>query len=215
MDAREHAVRLSVLKAISEEVKRVDGVARGDAKDAFTPGDRITAALPDGTVVGSVTRTKATPATTAFRVVNAQQFLAWCKANIPTAIVESVRSSDQEAILAGIPKTGVVPDGVDEVEVAAGGGVLQVRPDYEVIKTLDWRPFLGDQVAVPAVESPPVITKTWRALDTEPGYCGVQTVWHGPGSDREHTHLCTKEEHRPNERHTCACGASWLTKEVE
>lgn len=74
-------------------------------------------------------------------------------------------------------------------------------------------PNTGMPIILPN-EPEPVIEKTWKALDTPPGGCGASTVWHGPGSDRDHVHVCTKEEHRPNERHHCACGSSWLTREV-
>lgn len=212
MNAREHAVRLAVLKALSEEVKRVDIEARKAAKDEFVAGDRITATLEDGTVVGSVTRTKLEPESVAWAVVDPQAFLAWCKANRPTAVVENVRSSDQQAILADLEsgKVTEVPDGVDAIDVPAKGGTLQVRPDYAAVMALDWRPYVGQQIAAP--EAPAIEDEHWVV---PAGYCPAFTEWHGPGSDRDHIHRCTKEDHRPNERHECACGASWLTKEVE
>lgn len=145
MNAREHATRLSILKAIRERIESVDSDARLDAKSAFVPGDRVTAALEDGTVVGSVTMTKPRKG---FKVTNPSAFQEWVEVNRPDAIVRSVRESDKRAILAAIPTTGEIPDGVTEYE---GTPTLSVRPDYDAIATLDWRPYLA-AAATPELE---------------------------------------------------------------
>lgn len=142
-DAREHAVRLAVIKAVSDRVKGVDTEARREAKSAILPGDRITASLPDGTVIGSVTRSKETKGSE-WRVTDAKAFKEWVRKHRPTAIVmtEVVRSSDEASILKSIEDTGLVPDGVEAVPTTTGG-VISVRPDYDAVAQLDWRPFVG------------------------------------------------------------------------
>lgn len=137
MNARQHAIRLAVLKAIRERIDSVDAVARDEAKEAFVAGDRVTAALDDGTVVGSVTMTNPRRG---WKVADPISFLAWVIENRPSAVVQSVRESDRRAILAAIDKTGELPDGVVEYE---GTPTLSVRPDYDAIAELDWRPYLS------------------------------------------------------------------------
>ena len=139
MNAREHAIRLVVLKAIKERVAQVDKDAKLDAFSQFGPGDRIVAYV-GGQPIGTVAVTKGR---SSWKVTNPAAFLAWCKANRPSAIVESVRASDQTAILKAIETTGEVPAGV---EMDEGEPYFTVRPDYDAVMALDWRPFIGQPV---------------------------------------------------------------------
>lgn len=136
MNAREHAIRLVVLKAIKERVMQVDKDAKLDAAAEFAPGDRVVAYV-DGKPIGSVTVAHGRKG---WAVANPAAFLAWCKEHRPTAVVEAVRKSDQDAILKAIAATGEVPDGVVETE---GEPYFTVKPDYHAVQQLDWRPFVG------------------------------------------------------------------------
>jgi hypothetical protein len=141
--AREHARRLSVIGAVKKYLTELEAEAKAEASEHFAPGDRITATTDDGTVVGVVTMTK--PGEGSWAVVDRRAFLAWVKKNRPTAIVESVRSSDEESILKGIAANGLIPDGV---ELKPGAKpTLQVRPDHAKVRTLDWRRYLELEAA--------------------------------------------------------------------
>lgn len=238
--AREHAVRLSVIGAVKKYVGQLETEAKAEAAEAFGPGDRITAMTEDGTVVGTVSMTKGSPA--GWVVTNRKAFLEWVRKTRPSAIVveESVRESDERHILSQIEETGLVPDGVD-VSLPTKGN-LSVRPDHDVVRGLDWRRYLelGAAPATPVVERMPGNGpceicgdpadhdgrphgeatgdgRTRADLDPEPedpNACPAKTQWNGPSSDKEHVHRCELERHRDNERHRCACGSSWLTREA-
>lgn len=198
---REHAVRLSVLKAISERVEEVFKAAKAEALPLFAPGDRITATI-DGTldtdpvVVGSVTLTKGRSG--GLRVSDQRAFLDWVREVRPSAIVESVRKSDQDSILKEALQTGELPPGVDLA--ADTSPYLTVRPDYAAVARLDWRPFVGAldaPQAVGEVEAEPVQAD---AACASPGWRST--------TDNSHHHACKSPAgHGP--QHECECGARW------
>lgn len=217
LSAREHALRLTMIGAVKKFVTDLEAEAKAEAKDAFRPGDRLTSTTDDGTVVGTVSMTKQGEG--AWAVVDEQAFLAWVRENRPTAIVESVRSSDQTSILGAIETTGLIPDGVDFRP--GSKPYLQVRPDHKVIQTLDWRRYLESATSAPALEAADVTVATPVAepdLVEEPPApveepnrdCGVYSS--GWGSNRiDHDHRCHLDVHDETVRHSCTCGASWLS----
>lgn len=197
--AREHAVRLAVLKAIKERVEEVFTQAKADAFHAFTPGDRVNAATAGDApaMLGVVTLTKGRAG--GLRVTDERAFTAWVREVRPSAIVESVRKSDQDSILKNalvtFRETGELPPGVDEAP--DGDPYFSVRPEYATVAQLDWRPYVG------ALDAPQ------RAI--EPSPC-PSPGWRSP-IDNTHTHVCTQDAgHGLN--HQCECGARWTTREA-
>lgn len=65
-------------------------------------------------------------------------FLEWVKANRPTAVVETVRSSDKEDILAEALRTGVLPDGVGPADSRAGYVQVKQTPVQALAITEAW-----------------------------------------------------------------------------
>lgn len=141
----QYAARLVVLKALEKRIKDLTAATQRAARNAFLPGDRK-GAEHDGVRIGSVSYAKGRGG--GFVVTDPKAFLAWCEANHPSAIVvtREVRSSDQEALLAGIAKGGPVPAGVEEVD--PGAPYFIVTPDVEAVAQIDWQAYL----AVPTKE---------------------------------------------------------------
>lgn len=91
---REAVTQQAVLGALLEEVKAAYAAARTDAEYLLTQQYRATgstkvdAMLPDGTKVGSITRT---PGEIAAKVINEELFRAWVRDTYPTEhIVEAI-----------------------------------------------------------------------------------------------------------------------------
>lgn len=137
MNAREHAARLVVLKAIKDRVLDVEKHEKADAMKEFAEGDRLTAAGPQGEPIGTVTVVKGRRG---WRVYDEHAFLEWCIAHHPDAVDMTVRDSDKKAIIAAIKTGGEVPDGVEESE---GDPYFLVKPDYHAVQQIDWRPYIG------------------------------------------------------------------------
>src|SRR5690348_16486127 len=105
MSARQRAVELAALKAVKDRLTALDAETKAALMDGdLDPGDRKAARLPDGTEVGTVSVSVGRAAK--LKVVDERAFLAWVKVNRPSAIVEAVRSSDQEDLLAKAEKSG-------------------------------------------------------------------------------------------------------------
>jgi hypothetical protein len=150
VSARTVALKLAALKAVKDHLTSEDALAKGELMDDLDPGDRKTAALPDGTKVGTVTVSQRDAA---FKVTDERAFVAWVKEHRPTAIVEAVRESDQKDILERIPDTGEIPDGVELGE--PGAPYVSVRQSKDEAEALvaAWR---RGEVALPnlgAIES--------------------------------------------------------------
>jgi hypothetical protein len=99
IDAREAAIRVAALKALKDRVIDAYNQARVDAVAALSPGDRLHAALPDGSDIGTVS---CSPAKTTAKVTDPPALLAWVKVNAPDELenVPRVRESYVGALLA-------------------------------------------------------------------------------------------------------------------
>lgn len=91
---REAVTHQAVLGALLEEVKAAYAAARTDAEYLLTQqykatgSTKVDATLPDGTKVGSITRT---PGETAAKVINEDVFRAWVRDTYPTEhVVEAI-----------------------------------------------------------------------------------------------------------------------------
>lgn len=137
MNARQHAVRLVILKAVKSWVDAVMLDAKEEALlDDFVAGDRVTAALPDGTVLGKVTLANGR---SSFKVVDERAFKLWMYEHHPDSIIDVVRESDKKAVLKAIEGGGEVPDGVEET---SGNPYFIVLPEEAAVAGIDWRPYV-------------------------------------------------------------------------
>jgi hypothetical protein len=95
---RDVAVRVAALKALYDRVREAYNQARIDALGALTPGDRLHAALPDGSDIGTVT---VVDGRTTAKVTNPAALLEWVKVNAPDEVetVPTVRESYVGALL--------------------------------------------------------------------------------------------------------------------
>lgn len=137
---RELLATLAVVKLIRDHLTTVEADTKAALKEEV--GGRMGATgaiLPTGEEGATVSITKPTnhPATLGGDpyVDNPRAFLDWCRVHNPAAIVESVRSSDQQVILARakllLEETGELPDGVALTDPTpasvSGGGSVTVR----------------------------------------------------------------------------------------
>jgi len=105
-------LRLAAIKAVKDTLTALDKATKDELLQQVRGRmGATTAALTDDTEAAtvSVSLGKA-PAP---YVADDRAFLAWVKANRPDAIVETVRTSDQDAILKAAQATGEWPDGVE------------------------------------------------------------------------------------------------------
>jgi hypothetical protein len=98
-DARQAAIRVAALKALRDKVSDAYNQARADAVAALSPGDRLHAALPDGSDIGTVS---VVDGKTSAKVTNPAALLKWVQVNAPDEVeqVPQVRESYLGALLA-------------------------------------------------------------------------------------------------------------------
>jgi hypothetical protein len=133
-DARGLAVQAVALRALAERVDdRLDDV-KAELRGVIGPNDRTTARLDNGTAIGTVTYTNGRVAAS---VVDPAAFLAWVRLNHPDEIVQAVRDSFRDAVLATCKRIGapVNRDGevIPGVRVMVGDPYLMVRPDTDAL----------------------------------------------------------------------------------
>lgn len=111
-DRHDLAARFAVLKAITDRLKDAKAVADCEIRDTWTTGDRLTAKLPDGTAVGSVTLAKGK---TTARLVDQAAFEEWVKATHPerieTVTITRVDPAYTERLLSAARQLGEAVDG--------------------------------------------------------------------------------------------------------
>ena len=124
-------LRTAVLKVLADEVKAATDDGKASLKDVMDGlGIRsLTATLADGTEVATVSRAGGAESP---KVTDPDKFLAWVAENRPGEIVQSVRDSYTDALLAAMRKTGEPVDPetgevVPGVEFRAGAEYLAVR----------------------------------------------------------------------------------------
>jgi hypothetical protein len=125
------AVRAVALKLLGDRVSAASARVKADLAAELTVGDRKTAALTDGTAVGSVTYAKGRVTA---RVVNPNALADWVADNFPDEVQPQVRPAFLTAILDASKRAGqpMTPDGtldVPGVVVGASEPYLTVRPD--------------------------------------------------------------------------------------
>lgn len=136
-DTKGLAVQAIALKVLGDKVTERAVVVRAELASALDVGDRKTAALADGTKVGSITYAngRVTP-----RVVDERAFTAWVSENYPDEIVPLVRSSFRDAILAQAKANDapVTANGelVPGIELRPGNPYLTAKPEPGVASVL-------------------------------------------------------------------------------
>lgn len=102
--------RLAAIKVVAEALRDAEKQTKHDLMVAgLGPGDRLHARV-DGDDCGTVSMSSPSER---FAVTDDRAFTRWCQENRPDAVVPTVRESDKRAILAAVPDTGEIPDGVE------------------------------------------------------------------------------------------------------
>lgn len=130
---KEESLRLAALTALRDAIDtEVTNLRNGVTSSLLKAREELgvkslEVTLPDGTVVASVSVTQPE---SKLGVVDEQAFVDWVRANAPTEVVETVRSSYQRALLGRL--TEVDGRAVDEEtgEFVAGVGRSAARPPY-------------------------------------------------------------------------------------
>jgi hypothetical protein len=204
MTEREAVIRVAALKALYDKVRDAYNAARADAVAALSPGDRLHAALPDGSDIGTVS---VVDGKTTAKVVYPEALLAWVKVNAPDEVetVARVRESYIGALLARCEnvdgqamhaKTGELLPGVRFETGEPYARVTQTH-DQQAAFTESWRnsmlpplplllESLGGQAEEPDPEKTEPATKpavgTFKTVEKERGqFMGFIP----PSTDRE------------------------------
>lgn len=138
MSTRKIMTALAAVKAVKDYLSELDRALKADLMEQL--GGRMSAAaavLPDGSEAATVTISRGRAAR--WVVVDEAAFLSWVKANRPTAIVQTVRSSDTESILTSITATGEVPDGVMEGEPGEPYVMVRQSPAQRAATVAAWQ----------------------------------------------------------------------------
>lgn len=124
------ALALVVLKVLGEQVKTGESAAKREVAVAALPGDRTTAALPDGSPVGTVGQAKGR---TNARVTDREKFVAFVQEAYPTEVemVPTVRPSFEKRLLDAC-KANQAPVDANGVEVP--GVEVGVGDPYTTVK---------------------------------------------------------------------------------
>ena len=135
MNARELALRLAVHKALTDQLKKVRSQLNEEARREMEPGDRVTAKLPSGEKVGSVTLTQGRVSA---RVVDERAFTAWVAERFPAEVVQVVRESFTKTVLDAVKRNGGwVDKATGELVQVPGVAVTEDDPYPSVRLTKD------------------------------------------------------------------------------
>lgn len=112
MSNHDLAAKLAVLKEITTRLRDAKGAADAEIRDTWTPGDRLTAKLPDGTPVGSVTLAKGK---TTARLTDQAAYEEWVAATHPeyieTVTITRVDPAYTERLMSAARQLGEAIDG--------------------------------------------------------------------------------------------------------
>ncbi|MET9339216.1 hypothetical protein [Nonomuraea sp. NPDC003804] len=122
-----------VLKVMTERLKQAKANADAEVRATALPGDRTSAALPDGTVAGTLSQAKGR---TTARVTDREKFTAWVAMTYPGEVeqVTAVRPAYEKAVLDMCKRQGhpVDANGVEVPGVEVGQG-----DPYTITKVAD------------------------------------------------------------------------------
>ena len=131
------ALRLAVLKVLVAELAEAKTAADAEIRDTWRRGDRLTAALPDGKLVGAVTLAKGRASAA---VTDADAYEKWIRAVHPEQIQtvpETTRiNPDFTARLKSAAQKLGVPVDAETGEIVPGITVTEGTP-YALVKLVD------------------------------------------------------------------------------
>jgi len=135
VNVRELALRLAVHKALTDQLKNMRSQLDEEARREMEPGDRITAKLPSGEKVGSVTLTHGRVSA---RVVDKDAFTRWVAERFPAEVVQVVRESFAKTVLDAVKRDGGwVDKATGEIVQVPGVAVTEDDPYPSVRLTRD------------------------------------------------------------------------------
>lgn len=107
MTPHELALKLAVLRVLSDHIKDARTTADEQARETLHAGDRITAALPDGSKVAAVSLANGRKGA---KVVDEAAFTAWVTARHPDEVVPTIRDSFKKKVLDAVKADGGMVD---------------------------------------------------------------------------------------------------------
>jgi hypothetical protein len=137
MTPQELALKFALLKVLVTELGAAKKVADGEIRDSWRAKDRLSAALPDGTVVAAVTLTSGR---TTANVTDTDAYEAWVRATHPEQI-ETVPATTRinpdftERLKSAARKIGVAVDAETGEEVP--GITVAAGEPYPMVKLAD------------------------------------------------------------------------------
>jgi hypothetical protein len=134
MTPQELSLRYALLKVLVAELAAAKSVADCEIRDTWRPKDRLSAALPDGTVVAAVTLTSGRVTAA---VADVDRYEAWVRVNHPEAIetvpaTERINPDFTARLTSAARKIGVAVD-AETGEVVPGIEVTTGDP-YPMVK---------------------------------------------------------------------------------
>jgi len=142
VSARELALRLAVHKALTDQLTKMRSQLNEEARREMEPGDRITAKLPSGEKVGSVTLTQGRVSA---RVVDKDAFTRWVAERFPTEVVQVVRESFAKTVLDAVKRDGGwVDKATGEIVQVPGVAVTEDDPYPSVRLTRDAHQLIAE-----------------------------------------------------------------------
>lgn len=112
MERHDLAARFALLKTLGSKLAEAKKAADCEIRDTWTPGDRLTAKLPDGTSLGSVTLAKGRATA---RLVDEPAYTAWVETTHPehieTVTITRVDPAYTERLMSAARQLGEAIDG--------------------------------------------------------------------------------------------------------
>ncbi len=142
-DPRTLAARLVAMRVLKDAVTAADTALRAEVQAAMLVGDRVTAALPDGTVLGHVQLTKGRTGSVSAAVEDEAALLAWVTEHRPDEVLttRTVRRSYLTHLLDSVRQHGVYLDTVTGEAIDLPG--VTVSSGQDGSPTLAVKPAAG------------------------------------------------------------------------